>query len=65
MMRTLLATLIGSRIARRDGRSGLRGAAIGYAAPRVIARMGLPGLLLAGGYGAWRYARERRRQGRA
>ena len=62
MIRNLLGALIGSRIDRRDGRGGLKGAALGYVAQRAISRMGTPGLLLAGGYGLYRLAKDRRRQ---
>ena len=62
MIRNLIGAFIGSRIDRRDGRGGIKGAALGYAAQRVITRMGTPGLLLAGGYGLYRLAKDRRRQ---
>jgi hypothetical protein len=62
MIRNLIGAFIGNRIDRRDGRGGLKGAALGYAAQRVITRMGTPGLLLAGGYGLYRFAKDRRRQ---
>lgn len=64
MIRQALGALVGSRIARRDGRSGLRGAALGYVAQRAITRMGAPGLMLAGGYGLWRLLRDRRNRQR-
>lgn len=65
MIRGLIGALIGSRLAQRNGRGGgARGAVMGYAAQRAIARMGTPGLLLAGGYGLWRYASDRRRERR-
>nr|WP_240700208.1 hypothetical protein [Sphingomonas gei] len=60
-MRNLIGAFIGNRIDRRDGRGGVKGAAIDYVAQRVITRMGTPGLLLAGGYGLYRFAKDRRR----
>jgi hypothetical protein len=62
MIRNLIGALVGSQIDRRDGRGGLKGAALGYVAQRAITRMGAPGLLLAGGYGLYRLARDRRRR---
>jgi hypothetical protein len=62
MIRNLIGAFIGSRIDRRDGRGGIKGAALGYVAQRAITRMGAPGLLLAGGYGLYRLAKDRRRQ---
>jgi hypothetical protein len=62
MIRNLLGAFIGSRIDRRDGQGGVKGAVLGYAAQRAITRMGVPGLLLAGGYGLWRWRADRRRQ---
>jgi hypothetical protein len=62
MIRNLIGALVGNQIDRRDGRGGLKGAALGYAAQRVITRMGAPGLLLAGGYGLYRFAKDRRRR---
>lgn len=61
MIRSLIGAFIGNRIDRRDGRGGVKGAAIGYVAQRAITRMGTPGLLLAGGYGLYRFAKNRRR----
>ena len=62
MIRNLIGAFIGNRIDRRDGRGGVKGAALGYVAQRAITRMGTPGLLLAGGYGLYRFAKNRRRQ---
>ncbi|MDP5277713.1 hypothetical protein Q9Q95_02150 [Sphingomonas sp. DG1-23] len=62
MIRNLIGALVGSQIDRRDGRGGLKGAALGYVAQRAITRMGAPGLLLAGGYGLYRLAKDRRRK---
>ncbi|WP_448661904.1 hypothetical protein ACG3SL_14605 [Sphingomonas sp. CJ20] len=61
-MRGLIGALIGSRVSRTHGGGGAKGAVMGYAAQRMIARMGTPGLLLAGGYGLWRYAADRRKR---
>lgn len=58
-MRGLLGALVGSRVA---GRGGVKGAAMGYVAQRAITRMGAPGLMLAGGYGLWRYLSDRRKR---
>ncbi|AJP70645.1 hypothetical protein [Sphingomonas hengshuiensis] len=64
MIRGIVGALIGSRINRGQGGGGAKGAVMGYAAQRVIRRMGTPGLVLAGGYGLWRYASDRRKQRR-
>ena len=60
MIRGIIGALVGREIDRRDGSGGVKGAAMGYVAQRVITRMGTPGLLLAGGYGLYRYAKDRR-----
>ena len=60
MIRSILGAMIGSRIDRRDGRGGVKGAVLGYAAQRAITRMGAPGLVLAGGYGVYRMLKDRR-----
>jgi hypothetical protein len=62
MIRGILGALIGSRIDRQDGRGGVKGAVLGYAAQRALTRMGTPGLVLAGGYGLWRMLAERQRR---
>jgi hypothetical protein len=62
MIRGLIGALIGNRLDRRDGQGGAKGAVLGYAAQRAIGRLGMPGLLLAGGYGLWRWRSDRRRQ---
>lgn len=64
MIRGVIGALIGSRMSRNQGGGGAKGAVMGYAAQRVITRMGTPGLLLAGGYGLWRYASDRRKRRR-
>ena len=61
MLRNMIGAIIGNRIDRSDGRGGVKGAVLGYAAQRAITRMGMPGLLLAGGYGLWRWRSERRK----
>ena len=62
MIRGVLGAVVGSQIDRRDGRGGVKGAAMGYVAQRAIARMGVPGLLLAGGYGLWKMRSDRRKR---
>lgn len=62
MIRNLIGAFIGNRIDRRDGRGGMKGAAMGYVAQRAITRMGAPGLLLAGGYGVYRMLSDRRKR---
>ncbi|HEX8302940.1 hypothetical protein [Sphingomonas sp.] len=62
MIRNLIGAFIGNRIDRSDGRGGVKGAVLGYAAQRVITRMGAPGLILAGGYGLWKFASDRRKR---
>ncbi|MDV3459029.1 hypothetical protein RZN05_18670 [Sphingomonas sp. HF-S4] len=65
MIRNLIGAFIGNRIDRRDGRGGVKGAAIGYVAQRAITRMGVPGMVLAGGYGLWKMRSDRRKQRKA
>jgi hypothetical protein len=65
MIRGILGAVIGSQIDRRDGKGGVKGAAIGYVAQRAIARMGVPGLLLAGGYGLYRMRADRKSRRKA
>ncbi len=50
MIGKLLAGLIGSRIDREDGKGGVKGAVIGLAVERLLARMGPIGWVLAGVY---------------
>ncbi|MES2055884.1 MAG: hypothetical protein V4564_08105 [Pseudomonadota bacterium] len=50
MIRGLIGALLGAEIDRRDGQSGLKGAAIGLVASRVITRLGPIGLALGGAY---------------
>ena len=62
MIGKLITAAIGRRIDRSDGQGGLKGAALGYIAPRVIARLGTPGLIAAGGYGLYRLYSDRRKR---
>lgn len=50
MLRTIVGALVGKEIDRRDGRGGLKGAALGALAARMATRTGPLGLLLGGGY---------------
>lgn len=50
MLRSLIGALVGKEIDQRDGRGGLKGAAIGMFAARAVTRTGPLGLLLGGGY---------------
>ena len=60
MIRGIIGALVGSELDRRDGRGGLKGAAIGMIASRVLTRMGPLGLVLGGAYVA-KKALDRRR----
>jgi uncharacterized membrane protein YebE (DUF533 family) len=63
MIRSIIGALVGSELDRRDGRGGLKGAAIGAIAARVVSRMGPLGMLLGGGYVAKKaYDRHRDRK---
>ncbi len=64
MIGRIIGALVGREIDRRDGRGGLKGAAIGALSMGAMRRMGPLGLLLGGGYIA-KKAYDRRRQGRA
>lgn len=50
MFRKLIAAFIGNRIDREDGKGGVKGAMIGLAVERLLARMGPIGWVLAGIY---------------
>ncbi|QQV76887.1 hypothetical protein H5J25_16075 [Sphingomonas aliaeris] len=63
MIRGILGSLIGAEIDRRNGDSGLKGAAIGMIASRVLTRMGPLGLALGGAYVA-KKAYDRHRESR-
>ena len=60
MIRTLIGTLIGREIDRRDGTGGVKGAVLGGLAMRGLTRLGPLGLALGGAYVAKR-AYDRRR----
>ncbi|NYD90455.1 hypothetical protein [Sphingomonas melonis] len=63
MIGRIIGALVGREIDRRDGRGGLKGAAIGALSMGAMRRMGPLGLLLGGGYVA-KKAYDRRRQSR-
>ena len=63
MIRGIIGALVGREIDRRDGSGGIKGAAIGMVASRVLSRMGPLGLALGGAYVA-KKAYDRRRGGR-
>lgn len=50
MIRTIVGMLVGRELDRRDGSGGLKGAAVGMIAARVLPRMGAFGLILGGAY---------------
>ena len=63
MIRSIIGALVGREIDRRDGRGGLKGAALGALAARGAMRMGPLGLILGGGYVA-KKAYDRRKAAR-
>lgn len=63
MIGRIIGALVGREIDRRDGRRGLKGAAIGALSMGAMRRMGPLGLLIGGGYVA-KKAYDRRRQSR-
>ena len=63
MIGRIIGALVGREIDRRDGRGGLKGAAIGALSMGAMRRMGPLGLILGGGYVA-KKAYDRRRQSR-
>lgn len=63
MIGRVIGALVGREIDRRDGRGGLKGAAIGTLAAGALTRMGPFGLLLGGAYVA-KKALDRRRTAR-
>lgn len=63
MIGRIIGALVGREVDRRDGRGGLKGAAIGALSVGAMRRMGPLGLLLGGGYVA-KKAYDRRRQAR-
>ncbi len=60
MIGKILGAVIGSRIDRRDGEGGLKGAAFGVVAASALRRLGPLGLALGGAY-AVKKAMDRRR----
>ena len=50
MIRSIIGALIGSELDRNRRTGGLRGAATGMIAARVLSRMGPLGMVLGGGY---------------
>lgn len=63
MFGRIIGALVGRELDRRDGSSGLRGAAVGALAAGAMRRMGPLGMVLGGAYVA-KKAMERRRAGR-
>ena len=63
MIGRIIGALVGREMDRRDGRGGLKGAAIGALLMGAMRRMGPLGLILGGGYVA-KKAYDRRRQSR-
>ena len=63
MIRGIIGALVGSELDRRDGSGGIKGAAIGLIASRVLTRMGPLGLALGGAYVA-KKAYDRHREAR-
>lgn len=63
MIGRVIGALVGREIDRRDGRGGVKGAALGALAVGGLRRMGPLGMLLGGGYVA-KKAYDRRRGGR-
>ncbi|MEP9402714.1 hypothetical protein [Sphingomonas sp. VNH70] len=52
MIGRVIGALVGREIDRRDGRGGVKGAAMGWAAGSLMRRMGPLGMILGGGYAA-------------
>jgi hypothetical protein len=50
MIRGIIGALVGRELDRRDGTGGIKGAAIGLVASRVLTRLGPLGLALGGAY---------------
>ena len=63
MIGRIIGALVGREIERRDGRGGLKGAAIGALSMGAMRRMGPLGMLIGGGYVA-KKAYDRRKQSR-
>jgi hypothetical protein len=64
MIGKIIGALVGREMDRRDGRGGLKGAAMGALVGGGLRRMGPLGMLLGGGYVA-KKAYDRRRMGRS
>jgi hypothetical protein len=64
MIGRVIGALVGREIDRRDGRGGLKGAAIGAVAAGALRRMGPFGMLVGGAYVA-KKALDRRRTTRS
>ncbi len=52
MIGRIIGALVGREMDRRDGRGGVKGAAMGWVAGSVMRRMGPLGMILGGGYAA-------------
>lgn len=63
MLGRVIGALVGRELDRRDGSSGLKGAAIGALAAGALRRMGPLGMMLGGAYVA-KKALDRRRDAR-
>lgn len=63
MIGRIVGALVGRELDRRDGRGGLKGAALGAVAAGALRRMGPFGLVLGGAYVA-KKALDRRRDAR-
>ncbi len=50
MIKQIIGALVGREIDRRDGRGGVKGAAMGYAAGSLLRRMGPLGTILGAAY---------------
>lgn len=62
MLGSILGAFIGSKIDRRDGRGGLKGAVMGAATAGVLRRLGPLGLAVGGAVVAKRMLDRRRRR---
>jgi hypothetical protein len=65
MIGKLLAAFVGSRIDRRDGHGGVKGAVLGYATQRLVTRMGPFGWFILGVVALWRLLFGRRKRSRS
>ena len=65
MIGRVVGALVGRELDRRDGSSGLKGAALGAIAAGALRRMGPLGLVLGGAYVAKKALDRRRGSGRA